>query len=272
MKSAACCFMPMSSVKLPMTSYRRLSVGLLLAVTGAGNAQAVDLDQIWLPQSYLRHLPRLYDAAQLVDASSRCAEFITGTVAVDRSSLEHPVFTFTCRDDNRQTYSLLVDGLRLKKLDATRPEGAVSFEQLEEEYQREREVALERERQREELERLRAQRQQEREEQKRREVWVEQERIRAELLWQTCLAQLEDRVGNMSHLVWLTDSMPPPGYETEPEVGEQPPFVFVIDFDARDIVGQELRYRARCVVANEIEHRLEIRPRREEGGEDLLVD
>ncbi|MDQ2075065.1 hypothetical protein [Marinimicrobium sp. ABcell2] len=252
-----------------MTSPRHLSAALALSLAAASNAQTVDLDQLWLPQSYLRHLPRLYDAAQLVDASSRCVEFITGTVAVDRSSLEHPVFTFTCRNRERQTYSLLVDGLTLKKVDSTRPEGFISFEELEKEYQRERELALERERQREELEALRAQRQQEREEQQRREAWQKEEQARAELLWETCQAQLQDRVGNMSQLVWLTDTMPEPSYETEPEVGEQPPFVFVIDFNARDIVGQALRYRARCIVASTVEHRLEIGARREADEEPL---
>lgn len=252
-----------------MIARRHLSAALLFCLVSVGHTQTVDLDQLWLPQSYLRHLPRLYDAAQLVDASSRCAEFITGTVAVDRSRLDHPVFTFTCRDYNRQTYALLVDGLTLHKLDDTRPEGFITFDDLELEYQREQALAEERQQRREELAKQRAQRQQEQEEQRQREVWLEQEQQRAERLWQTCWKQLQERVGNMADLVWLTETMPTPSYAlapdvAEPEVGEQPPMMFVIDFNARDIAGQALRYRAHCTVTDAHEYHLDIKARRTE--------
>lgn len=252
-----------------MITHRHLSAALLFCWVSVGHTQTVDLDQLWLPQSYLRHLPRLYDAAQLVDASSRCAEFITGTVAVDRSRLEYPVFTFTCRDQNRQTYALLVDGLTLNKLDDTRPEGFISFDDLELEYQREQALAQERQQRREELAQLRAQRQQEREEQRQRQLWLEQEQQRAERLWSICWGQLQERVGNMAELEWLTEAMPAPGYDLapdaeEPEVGEQPAMVFVIDFNARDIVGQALRYRAQCTVTDAHEYQLDIKARRTE--------
>src|SRR5690625_6209994 len=101
-----------------MITRRHLSAVLLFCLASAGQAQTVELDQLWLPQSYLRYLPRLYDAAQLVDASSRCGEFITGTVAVDRSHLDPAAVTFTCRAHHRHTYSLLVDGLTRHQIDA----------------------------------------------------------------------------------------------------------------------------------------------------------
>lgn len=241
-----------------MITRRRLSAVLLFCLASAGQAQTVDLDQLWLPQSYLRYLPRLYDAAQLVDASSRCGEFITGTVAVDRSHLDHPVFTFTCRDHHRQTYSLLVDGLTLHKIDDTRPEGFITFDDLELEYQREQALAEERQQYREELAQKRLQREYERQEQK-----------RAERLWPVCWEPLQKRVGRMAELEWLTDTMPAPGYADthaidDSGVDERPPMVFVIDFNARDIAGQALQYRAHCTVTNADEYQLDIKPRRME--------
>lgn len=261
----------MCLARLPVITRRRLSAlsaALLFCMANVGHAQTVDLDQLWLPQSYLRHLPRLYDAAQLVDASSRCAEFITGTVAVDRSRLEQPVFTFTCRDQNRQTYALLVDGLTLNKLDGTRPEGFITFEDLELEYQREQALAEERQRHQDELARQRAQRQKEREEQR-----------RAERLWPICWAQLQERVGNMAELEWLTETMSTPGYALESNIDEQeqeqeegqeqeiemlPAMIFVTDFNAKDINGEALRYRAQCTVKDAQEYQLDIKARRTE--------
>lgn len=245
-------------------------------------AIAVELEQLWVPKSYLRHLPRLYDAAQLVENSSRCEEFLEGSMALDQSSLEYPVFKFRCRNAERKTYGLLVDGPSLEKLDDTRPGGTISFAQLEQEYQQELERQKERERKREELAALEEQKRQEAqalaeleeqrkqeelERQRRRAWWVEEQKRRAEL-WELCRSALEDRVGAMAALEWLTRSMPAQELSEELETGAQPPVTFEFDFDAQDLHGQALYYRAQCNISSSADYELSIKPRRDTGPEE----
>lgn len=230
---------------------------------GAGAGARVDVDDLWLPKSYLRHLPRLYDAAQLMVKSARCAHFIEGQAHLDKSSLEHPVFTLTCQSLKGQTYSLVVDGPSLNVLDPTRASGWVSFEQLEDEYQQELVLEQERERKRQALA------EQEREVAElvelRRQWQAEQERrVR---LWEICVAQIQERVGAMRELEWLTRRMPEskmaePKIKPPAELGEQPPVSFQIDFNAVSYAGEDLRYRAFCRSAVNESLELEIKPRR----------
>lgn len=221
----------------------------------------VDLDRLWLPKSYLRHLPRLYDAARLVKDSPRCAEFIEGTSQLDRSSLEHPVFKLTCRSVEGQTYSLLVDGPSLFTLDDTRPEGRVSFDQLREEYEQEQAIAREQERKERELAELeREAREADRERQLWLDWWEVEHQRRAEL-WQQCADLLDERVGRMQALEWLTDTMPEPELAQEPSLDGHPSLTFVVDFNAQSYYGEALQYRAFCrEESGELE--LEVRPRR----------
>lgn len=236
-----------------------LSVALWLPVPAASTD--VDIDRLWLPKSHLRHLPRLYDAARLVKDSPRCAEFIEGTSQLDRSTLEHPIFKLTCRAPEGETYSLLVDGPSLHKLDETRPEGYVSFEQLREEYEQEQARLRERERKERELAELELE---SLEAERIRQQWLdwwEVEHERRAGLWGECAELLDERVGRMQALDWLTDTMPEPDLAEEPSLESHPPLTFVVDFNAQSYYGEELHYRAFCrEVSGELE--LEVRPRR----------
>lgn len=260
-----------------MINCRSLKILFSLVLCYPASAVSVELEQLWVPQSYLRHLPRLYDAAQLVEESSRCHEFLEGSMALDHSSLEHPVFKFRCRDVERKTYGLMVDGPSLEKLDDTRPGGRISFAQLEQEYQQEQErqraresklaelAALE-EQQRQEaaaLAELEEQRKQEELERQRRiEWWAEELKRRAEL-WELCRAGLEDRVGAMAALEWFIQEMPAQELSEDLETGTQSPLEFEFDFNAQDPYGQALYYRAQCRISGSEDFELGIKPRRD---------
>ena len=244
-----------------------LFFGLASQAWGASVDADVDVEDLWLPKSYIRHLPRLHDAAQLMAESTRCARFIEGQAHLDKSSLEHPVFTLTCEGPEGQTYSLVVDGPSLEVLDSTRPSGRVSFEQLEKEYQRELALERERERKRQEL----AEREREASElaelRRQWEVWWQAERERRVRLWEDCVAQLQERVGAMRELEWLTQTMPEPempelNRKAPTELGKQPPVSFQIDFNAVSYEGEDLRYRAVCRSGVDGPPELEIKPRR----------
>jgi len=227
-------------------------------------AAEVDLDRLWLPSSYQRHLPRLYDAARNVQDLPGCAELIEGTSQLDRSRVDHPVFRLTCRDDDGETYSLLVDGPSQKLLDDTRPEGLIAFEQLREEYEQERERLEALTRREQELADLELS---SREAERIREQWLrwwEVEHQRRERLWAECGVLLDERVGRMQALEWLTKTMPEPEFTEEPELESHPPVRFVIDFNAESYYAEPLAYRAFCTQEEQGgDMILEVRPRRE---------
>lgn len=256
-----------------MTKLRHKALLLFLGLAGqawdagANEAVTVDVEDLWLPKSYIRHLPRLYDAAQLMANNTRCARFIEGQAHLDKSSLEHPVFILTCENPEGRTYSLVVDGPSLEVLDSTRPSGRVSFEQLEKEYQRELALERERERKRQEL----AEREREASElvelRRQWEAWWQAEQKRRVGLWEDCVAQLQERVGAMRELEWLTQTMPEPSMpqldiSSPTDLGEPPPVNFQIDFNAVSYAGEDLRYRAFCRSEAGGALELEIKPRR----------
>lgn len=207
---------------------------------------AVELEQLWVPKSYMRHMPRLYDAAERVEQWSRCAELLEGTTHLDRTTEKHPVFTITCRNAEGRTFSVLVDGPTLKKVDEARPGGLVTFEQLEREREQAEARRQERERKRAELEELEERsREAERESEAWRDWWQAEHERRREL-WAECVAALEERVGGMKAIEWLTETMPEPAMAAEPELDSHPPLVFTVDFNAESYYGEPLFYRAEC--------------------------
>jgi len=245
-----------------MTRLRGKALLLFCGLAGQAWGAGVDVEDLWLPKSYNRHLPRLYDAAQLMAESTRCVRFVEGQAHLDKSSLDHPVFILTCRGPEGRTYSRVVDGPSLEVLDATRPSGRVSFEQLEQEYQQELALERERARKRREL----AEREQEAAElaERRRQwqAWWQAEQERRVRLWEDCVTQLKERVGAMRGLEWLTQTMPEPRMEFPADLGEQPPVSFQIDFNALSYAGEALRYRAFCRSEADAAPELEIKPRR----------
>ena len=251
--------------KLPRINYPHLSAGLALCLclSAAAPVQSVELEQLWLPKSYLRHLPRLYDAARLVEESPGCEELLEGTSHLGRSALEHPVFTLKCRNPAGRTFSLMVDGPSLMKVDDTRPGGLVSFEQLREEY----ELAQQRERERQEKARelaaLEAQKQQTEQERQQWLQWWEDEFARRETFWKECVAALEQRVGGMQALEWLTTERPEPELGQAPNLESHPPLTYVIDFNAESYYGEALFYRASCRQDDQGELELDIKARRD---------
>lgn len=256
-------FMP----SLPKNSFLPFSaaglVGASLLFSPA--LMAVDMEQLWVPKSYLRHLPRLYDAAQLVEQTPVCEEFLEGTTHLGRTTMEHPVFTLKCRNEEGKTFSLMVDGPSLKKIDDTRPGGLVSFEQLQKEYEQAQERERERERKERELAELQQQRREAERETEQWLKWWEEEHRRREAMWQQCVEKLKVRVGGMQALEWLTETMPEPELAQEPTLESHPALTFTIDFNAESYYGEALRYRVLCQREGE-EIVLDIGPRREPDG------
>ncbi len=240
----------------------KLALGVFCALPLT--SMAVELEQLEVPRTYLKYLPQLYDGANLMEASEKCVALMRGSVKVDASEPDHPVFSYTCRDAQGQTYRWLVDGLSLDVLDDTRPGGRISFAELQAEQERLREQARERERAKQaELDRLA---------QERDDLAAEREALELEKqlreYWQQCQKLLRSMTRNMDAVDFAFSAQPaakelqndqdpqkenaPDGEEHLQEASDGKgqedtrQMYFVMDFDAQDIHHQPLAYRAYC--------------------------
>lgn len=240
-----------------------LTLALTMSTAQAQSANDdVDVHQLHLPHTYLRYLPSMLDGARLMAADEHCAEFLSGDLNIDESTLTHPVFRYQCRDSAGQTYRWHIDGQSLEVMDDTRADGRISFAELTAEYEQERELArqLAAERQAKidalQLERQQVAAEREAERLKREQLLAEQkEQARRNRLWQKCQAQLALQTDDMIGREWLTETQPAP--EVSPERVR-----FAIDFNARNLNDQALKYRAFCDAETEGETvAIEIHPR-----------
>lgn len=233
------------------------------------SVQAVDSSRLWLPSSYKQHTSKLKKAANLAEEKApRCLEVISGSLSQDISILDAPIFRVICRDENRRTHAMQIDGSSFDVVDLSYPSGRVSFEQLV----LDKIAADQRELERlAELERLKILQQQ-------RDDWAD------------CQKQLQVKVKNMRSVVWLTTEMPEQEVivtaskpesaveevadtstqsdgvnETVEEVVPEPPAtLFTVDFDAQDIYAKALYYRAQCLYRADKQPVITIRPRRDD--------
>lgn len=91
-------------------------VALLTSAVTAYGAQPY----LWLPKSYKHAMPKLELAVAEVLKSPRCEQVLKGTINIDLSSIEQPVFKILCRDKERKTYVTVLEGNSLAVYDRTK--------------------------------------------------------------------------------------------------------------------------------------------------------
>jgi hypothetical protein len=186
---------------------RRICAGLLL-LTASALSHAGDKNRLWLPVKYQTLYMSLVKAASTAEELDRCESVVEGTLDLDQSTPDHPIFRILCRQESGLTYNEMVDGLSFVTL-TTPPDSE------------------------------------------------EHRQIRAQLAWQQCRAHLVERTQLMADLRWLTDLDAPlePAAITAEEVR------FFVDFDAKSLGRESLRYRGECaVVRDKVEVALRQRP------------
>jgi hypothetical protein len=104
-----------------------LGIGSAALAMGLNHVQE---HKLVLPKYYQAHLPSLQQAAQLAIQTPRCQELLQGSLHIDRSTPQHPVFRILCRDQGGNSFAFLIDGISLHLLDDTRPGGSISFSDL----------------------------------------------------------------------------------------------------------------------------------------------
>ena len=187
-----------------------------LALWAVG-AHALNEDRLWLPLSYQKLYLKLKDAAQAAEDLDRCVDVLDGTIDLERSTDNHPIFRIRCKQENGKTYSEMVDGITNETL--TTP------------------LIIKTEPTEAELEQRRL------EEEKRK---LEEKQARIQLLWNLCARTFHAKTKLMINL-----SGPKSEDELKPEVYDEEHAIFVFDFDAEDIAGGQLSFRGNCDVNDE---------------------
>lgn len=205
-----------------------LTCGIILLSLSITEALAVPESRLWLPSSFRVHMSKLKKAANMVETEAEnCAQLISGALHQDLSTKERPIFKFICRNPERRSFALLIDGSNMEVVDSKKPGSSMSFAQL-----KQKQI------QRAEQERLRL------------------EAERQQHFWALCQEELKRRTVNMRDLKWLTLERPAPDMALAGHVR------YSVNFDSKDFKGQELHYRGECDYASKEDYVVKIRPRR----------
>ncbi len=198
-------------------SKKFVSASLLGCVLSAPVFAEVDDKRLWLPGGkYATLFFELRKAAEAAEGLERCVTVLRGTVDLDRSSVQHPIYRILCRQENGRSYNEMVDG---KTFETLTTKALVSQEPNEVDH----EAARLAEEQRIENARL--------------------ERIAA--LWAECETELKDKTRLMHDVVWLAE------FPLEPDEYSESSAHFSVAFDAKSVEGALLQYQAQCVFDEE---------------------
>lgn len=180
---------------------------------------ALDQKRLWLPVRYQDLFQSLVKAAEKAEALDRCVTIMEGTIDMEQSRPDHPIYRILCRQHNDRTYNEMVDGISFATL--TTPQI------VEPEITPEAQLELQRQ------------------EEARREVERAQRKVEA---WEVCRHSLIESTRLMMELRWGVDI----NGVVEPVEFDEKLARYVLDFDARGISGEALRYRAECSFAEDI--------------------
>lgn len=189
-----------------------LAVGYL-TIFELSVASAVDSQRLWLPVKYQTRYLDLIRAAETAEAIDRCVSVVEGTLDLEQSQPQHPIYRILCRQENGRTYNEMVDGLTFATL--TTPKIVEPVLTPEEQ---------ERMRQQEEVRRL---------------AEIAHRKATA---WQACRQELVNRTHLMMELHWAEDLDAP----LEPTEFTAEAARFFVNFNARSMWGEPLRYTAEC--------------------------
>lgn len=183
----------------------------------------VDESRLWLAKSQHKYFLSLVQAAQVAETLERCSEVLEGTLDREQSAPNHPIFRVLCRQPNGRSYNEMVDGLSFETLTTPKP---VVVELTPEELEQLRRQQEERERQ--------------------------QTERRHDRFWQLCEAALSEKTRMMIDLAWLTQGRP------EPASFDSHSASFAVDFNARSVWGEPLKFRANCIAGDAIDTQADI--------------
>lgn len=217
--------MPWPLVKFNI--YNKVFFALLLLCSVNPTTIALDEKRLWLPTRYQTLFLKLKEAAFAAEAIDRCVTVLRGTLDVEQSTPDHPMYRILCRDPDNRSYTEMVDGLTMETL--TTPK-VVEVEPTPEELERQRLMEEARK--------------------------AAEEAQRKATFWEICQGRILSRTSLMLNLTWLTEGRPEPNPWSEEEA------VFTVDFDAENMWGKPLNYRAICTIRSPEDVDLKVKKRR----------
>jgi hypothetical protein len=173
---------------------------------------ALDPQRLWLPTRYQTLYLPLVKAAETAEALDRCVTVMEGTIDLEQSRPEHPIYRILCRQDSGRTYNEMVDGLTFVTLTTQQ----IAAPELTPDEQ--------------ELQRL--------QEEERRLAEIARYKTEA---WETCRQGLLQSTRLMLELRWLVDLE-----SVEPESFSDEIARFVVGFDASSMQGEALHFTGEC--------------------------
>ena len=222
-----------------------LSLFISLNTFFVTTASALDEERLWLPSNYERLYLELKKSALTAQKLERCETILRGTIDLDASTKENPVFRILCRQPDGRTYNEMVDGKTGKTLTT---ELVLPELMSEEEKQR---LAKENEK-------------------KHADALLNSQKT----MWQMCDEQLTEQTKLFDGLVRLHEFTAPLTFKFDEVTADfvvvLPEAVYQMDFDALDMYGKKLEYRAKCYVENQVITKMKIRKRREIMKKDAL--
>lgn len=81
----------------------------LCTILGVVNSSHAESSRFWLPISYQSYRPRLLEAAEKVAEREQCHTLLEGTLAEKKSINQKVVFSFRCRNADKQTRVFIVN-------------------------------------------------------------------------------------------------------------------------------------------------------------------
>ncbi len=116
MKTNLLCNLDLYLMRCLLKKAITLISGLSLCFVIVPGAYGVDDKRLWLPAKYSRLFLELKRAAEEVEKIDRCVSVLRGTLDVDRSTKDKPIFRVLCRQPNGKTYNEMVDGTTFELL------------------------------------------------------------------------------------------------------------------------------------------------------------
>ena len=78
-------------------------------------------DGLWLPSSQIGYYPQLKKAAEAAQTLPDCIFIQEGTLDLEQSRKDHPIFRIKCRRSSGKTYNEMVDGISFEPLTTKLP-------------------------------------------------------------------------------------------------------------------------------------------------------
>ena len=191
-------------------------------------AWCLDEKRLWLPTQHQKLYLSLKDAALAAESLDRCVDVLRGTIDMEQSRPDNPIFRILCRQENGRTYNEMVDGNTSTTL-TTKIE--IPKELTAEEIEAQR-LAEE------------------------KRIEEEQAKRKADH-WSICNRLFTQKTHLMKNLERLDGDEP-----LQPAKFNDTKTEFVINFDAKDFYGALLHYTATCTIGQETQEIL-IRSRKD---------